>query len=103
MEFLTEIHKDLMLCQLNKNKSYAVLVLFFSYFSVGSIRVYCRVRPFLPGQVSPSTVASIDEGNITIVNPKSGKEGQKTFSFNKVFGPSATQGFLHCTHFCLIL
>ncbi|OEL28290.1 Kinesin-4 [Dichanthelium oligosanthes] len=58
----------------------------------GSIRVYCRVRPFLPGQGSPSTVGSIDEGNITIVTPsKSGKEGQKTFSFNKVFGPSATQ------------
>ncbi|KAL6902279.1 hypothetical protein ACP4OV_005155 [Aristida adscensionis] len=58
----------------------------------GSIRVYCRVRPFLPGQVSSSTVGSIDEGNITIVTPsKSGKEGRKTFSFNKVFGPSATQ------------
>jgi len=37
-------------------------------------------------------VGSIDEGNITIVTPsKSGKEGRKTFSFNKVFGPSATQ------------
>ncbi|WVZ56657.1 hypothetical protein U9M48_007151 [Paspalum notatum var. saurae] len=58
----------------------------------GSIRVYCRVRPFLPGQTSPSTVGCIDEGNITIVTPsKSGKEGRKTFSFNKVFGPSATQ------------
>ncbi|PAN50060.1 hypothetical protein PAHAL_9G495200 [Panicum hallii] len=58
----------------------------------GNIRVYCRVRPFLPGQGSPSTVGSIDEGNITIVTPsKSGKEGRKTFSFNKVFGPSATQ------------
>ncbi|XP_062215868.1 kinesin-like protein KIN-14F [Phragmites australis] len=58
----------------------------------GSIRVYCRVRPFLPGQASPSTVGSIDEGNITIVTPsKSGKEGRKTFGFNKVFGPSATQ------------
>ncbi|PWZ06797.1 Kinesin-like protein KIN-14F [Zea mays] len=58
----------------------------------GSIRVYCRVRPFLPGQASPSTVASIDEGNITLVIPsKSGKEVRKTFSFNKVFGSSATQ------------
>ncbi|KAG8063705.1 hypothetical protein GUJ93_ZPchr0003g18117 [Zizania palustris] len=57
----------------------------------GSIRVYCRVRPFLPGQVSSCSVGSIDEGNITIITPKSGKEGRKTFSFNKVFGPSATQ------------
>ncbi|XP_072953882.1 kinesin-like protein KIN-14Q [Typha angustifolia] len=59
----------------------------------GNIRVYCRVRPFLPGeQNSASTVGRIDEGNITILTPpKYGKEGRKSFSFNKVFGPSATQ------------
>ncbi|XP_051181633.1 kinesin-like protein KIN-14F [Lolium perenne] len=58
----------------------------------GSIRVYCRIRPFLPGQVSSSTVGCIDDGNITIITPsKSGKEGRKSFSFNKVFGPSSTQ------------
>lgn len=58
----------------------------------GSIRVYCRIRPFLPGQVSSSTVGCIDDGNITILTPsKSGKEGRKSFSFNKVFGPSSTQ------------
>ncbi|WOL10299.1 kinesin-4-like isoform X1 [Canna indica] len=58
----------------------------------GSIRVYCRVRPFLPGQLSGSTIGSIDEGNITIVTPsKYGKETRRSFSFNKVFGPSASQ------------
>ncbi|XP_044981811.1 kinesin-like protein KIN-14F [Hordeum vulgare subsp. vulgare] len=58
----------------------------------GSIRVYCRIRPFLPGQVSSSTVGCIDDGNISIITPsKSGKEGRKSFSFNKVFGPSSTQ------------
>ncbi|KAA8545221.1 hypothetical protein F0562_020005 [Nyssa sinensis] len=59
----------------------------------GSIRVYCRVRPFLPGQENSfSTVDRIDEGKITILTPsKYGKEGRKTFSFNKAFGPSATQ------------
>lgn len=58
----------------------------------GSIRVYCRIRPFLPGQVSSSTVGCIDDGNITILTPsKSGKEGRKSFSFNKVFGPSSSQ------------
>ncbi|KAL9234938.1 hypothetical protein vseg_009749 [Gypsophila vaccaria] len=59
----------------------------------GNIRVYCRVRPFLPGQASGSTtVDHIEEGNITIVNPvKYSKEGKKTFTFNKVFGPAATQ------------
>ncbi|XP_019234996.1 PREDICTED: kinesin-like protein KIN-14I [Nicotiana attenuata] len=59
----------------------------------GSIRVYCRVRPFLPGQASYiSNVDHIEDGSITIsVPPKNGK-GHKCFNFNKVFGPSATQG-----------
>ncbi|XAR52669.1 Minus-end-directed kinesin ATPase [Bertholletia excelsa] len=59
----------------------------------GSIRVYCRVRPFLPGQPNNvTTVEHIDEGSITIVTPsKYGKEGRKSFTFNKVFSPSATQ------------
>ncbi|CAI0551689.1 unnamed protein product [Linum tenue] len=59
----------------------------------GNIRVYCRVRPFLPGQASRfSSVDHIEEGNISIITPsKYGKEGRKSFSFNKVFGPMATQ------------
>ncbi|KAJ7973303.1 Kinesin-like protein [Quillaja saponaria] len=59
----------------------------------GNIRVYCRVRPFLPGQSNHfSTVSHIDEGNITITAPsKYGKEGRKSFSFNRVFSSSATQ------------
>ncbi|CAK7340594.1 unnamed protein product [Dovyalis caffra] len=59
----------------------------------GNIRVYCRVRPFLAGQASRfSTVDHIDEGNISIITPsKYGKEGRKSFSFNKVFGPLASQ------------
>ncbi|XP_058076786.1 kinesin-like protein KIN-14F [Magnolia sinica] len=59
----------------------------------GSIRVYCRVRPFLHGQQNRmSTVDRIDDGNITIATPsKHGKEGRRSFTFNKVFGPFATQ------------
>ncbi|KAF3647104.1 Kinesin-4 [Capsicum annuum] len=59
----------------------------------GNIRVYCRVRPFLPGQPnSLSTVDHIDDGNITITTTsKHGKEGKKSFTFNKIFGPSVTQ------------
>ncbi|XP_044499804.1 kinesin-like protein KIN-14G [Mangifera indica] len=59
----------------------------------GNIRVYCRVRPLLNGQPNcRSTVAHIEEGNISITTQlKYGKLGQKTFSFNKVFGPAATQ------------
>ncbi|XP_020101263.1 kinesin-like protein KIN-14P [Ananas comosus] len=59
----------------------------------GNIRVYCRVRPFLPGQTcNASTIGRIDDGTITIITPaKYSKEGRKSFTFNKVFGPSATQ------------
>ncbi|GAB4855623.1 hypothetical protein Ancab_024244 [Ancistrocladus abbreviatus] len=59
----------------------------------GNIRVYCRVRPFLPGQPSySSSVDHIEEGNITVLVPsKYVKDGKKSFTFNKAFGPSATQ------------
>lgn len=60
----------------------------------GNIRVYCRVRPFLPGQNgTSSTVESIVDGeSIVIVNPvRQGKEQRKAFTFNKIFGPSASQ------------
>ncbi|CAL9172148.1 unnamed protein product, partial [Musa hybrid cultivar] len=60
----------------------------------GNIRVYCRVRPFLPKQSDRrSTVEHIGEnGNIVIVdNNKQGKDARKIFAFNKVFGENTTQ------------
>ncbi|KAK6947127.1 Calponin homology domain [Dillenia turbinata] len=60
----------------------------------GTIRVYCRVRPFLSGgSDKQSTVDYIGEnGNIMIVNPKKqGKEARRVFSFNRVFGTNVTQ------------
>ncbi|KAK0602864.1 hypothetical protein LWI29_037644 [Acer saccharum] len=60
----------------------------------GTIRVYCRVRPFLPGQSNgQSTIDYIGEnGNIMVANPfKQGKDSRKMFLFNKVFGPKVSQ------------
>ncbi|XP_020231761.1 kinesin-like protein KIN-14I [Cajanus cajan] len=58
----------------------------------GSIRVYCRVRPFFPGQSNHlSAVESIDDGVITVNVPSKNGKGRRSFNFNKVFGPSATQ------------
>ncbi|OWM65143.1 kinesin-like protein KIN-14P [Punica granatum] len=60
----------------------------------GNIRVYCRVRPFLPGQSGRQTIVECvgDDGELVVANPsKSGKEGHRMFKFNKVFGPTATQ------------
>lgn len=66
------------------------------------IRVYCRVRPFLPGQSDGKTTVDYigENGNIMIVNPyKQGKDARKVFSFNKVFGTNVTQrtfSFFRC-------
>ncbi|KAH9722685.1 kinesin-like protein KIN-14K [Citrus sinensis] len=60
----------------------------------GNIRVYCRIRPFLPGQTKKQpTIEYIGEnGELIFANPsKPGKDGQRMFKFNKVFGPDATQ------------
>ncbi|XP_038683682.1 kinesin-like protein KIN-14I isoform X1 [Tripterygium wilfordii] len=58
----------------------------------GSIRVYCRVRPILSGQsYSMSSVDHIEEGTITIVAQSKNGKGRKSFTFNKVFEPSASQ------------
>ncbi|KAI3445386.1 hypothetical protein Pfo_002051 [Paulownia fortunei] len=58
----------------------------------GNIRVYCRVRPFLPGQPTGlSIVEGIDERTLTILTPAKYGKGKKAFTFNKVFGPSASQ------------
>ncbi|KAI3456773.1 hypothetical protein Pfo_013436 [Paulownia fortunei] len=64
----------------------------------GTIRVYCRVRPFLSGQSNgQSTVDYIGEnGNIMIMNPlKQGKDTRRVFSFNKVFGTNVTQQHIY--------
>ncbi|KAI6694661.1 hypothetical protein NL676_022371 [Syzygium grande] len=58
----------------------------------GNIRVYCRVRPFLPGQSNfMSSVENIEDGIISITTPSKHGKGRRSFNFNKVFGPSATQ------------
>ncbi|CAN8292630.1 unnamed protein product [Cochlearia groenlandica] len=60
----------------------------------GNIRVYCRVRPFLPGQGESNTVVEhIGEyGELVVLNPtKPGKDGCRKFRFNKVYSPASTQ------------
>ncbi|KAJ1385601.1 P-loop containing nucleoside triphosphate hydrolase [Sesbania bispinosa] len=56
-------------------------------------KVYCRVRPLIGGHPNHhSPVSNIEEDSISLItSSKNGKEVRKTFSFNRVFGPSATQ------------
>ncbi|GFP89121.1 kinesin kp1 [Phtheirospermum japonicum] len=60
----------------------------------GSIRVFCRVRPFLPGESNGQTTVDYigENGKIMIVNPlRQGKDARRVFSFNKIFGTNVTQ------------
>ncbi|XP_044487038.1 kinesin-like protein KIN-14J isoform X2 [Mangifera indica] len=60
----------------------------------GNIRVYCRIRPFLPGQTKKQTTLEFvgDNGELVVSNPvRQGKDTHRLFKFNKVFGPEATQ------------
>ncbi|KAL1549765.1 kinesin-like protein KIN-14G [Salvia divinorum] len=58
----------------------------------GNIRVYCRIRPFLTGQqMGLSTAEALDGQTISIITPAKNGKGKKLFTFNKVFGPSASQ------------
>ncbi|KAJ6393676.1 hypothetical protein OIU77_023000 [Salix suchowensis] len=60
----------------------------------GNIRVYCRIRPFLPGQSKKRTAVEYigENGELIISNPsKQGKDSSRLFKLNKVFGPAATQ------------
>ncbi|KAJ8439431.1 hypothetical protein Cgig2_001771 [Carnegiea gigantea] len=60
----------------------------------GNIRVYCRIRPFLPGQNEKHTAIEYigENGELVVVNPlKQGKDSRRLFKFNKVFGPTANQ------------
>ncbi|KAL0701681.1 hypothetical protein Bca4012_057803 [Brassica carinata] len=60
----------------------------------GNIRVFCRVRPFLPGQGEPNTVVEHigEDGELVVTNPtRPGKDGLRQFRFNKVYSPNATQ------------
>ncbi|XP_010473610.1 PREDICTED: kinesin-like protein KIN-14G isoform X2 [Camelina sativa] len=60
----------------------------------GNIRVYCRIRPFLPGQNNRQTSIEYigENGEMMVANPlKQGKDSHRLFKFNKVFGQAATQ------------
>ncbi|XP_024629146.1 kinesin-like protein KIN-14C isoform X3 [Medicago truncatula] len=60
----------------------------------GNIRVFCRIRPFLiDKKEKQSIVEDIGESDLVVVNPsKEGKDVHRSFKFNKIFGPAATQG-----------
>lgn len=60
--------------------------------------MYCRIRPFLPGQIQKQTTVEYigENGDLVVANPsKQRKDSRKLFKFNKVFGLAATQGIFY--------
>jgi hypothetical protein len=70
-------------------------------FYTGNIRVFCRIRPFLLSKKEKqSIVEDIGENDLVVANPsKEGKDAHRSFKFNKIFGPTATQGLFLYTLF----
>ncbi|KAK4272509.1 hypothetical protein QN277_021060 [Acacia crassicarpa] len=62
----------------------------------GNIRVYCRIRPSFSAE-SKNVIDFIGkDGSLVLLDPsKSQKDGRKVFQFNRVFGPSASQGEIY--------
>ncbi|PPR80890.1 hypothetical protein GOBAR_AA39823 [Gossypium barbadense] len=60
----------------------------------GNIRVYCRIRPFLPGKSKKQTTIEYigENGELVVSNPlKQRKDAHRLFRFNKVFSPATNQ------------
>lgn len=58
--------------------------------------MFCRIRPLISGQNGKQSIIERtgDDGQLVVANPsKQGKDGQRMFKFNKVYGPAASQGF----------
>ncbi|KAG7624696.1 Calponin homology domain [Arabidopsis thaliana x Arabidopsis arenosa] len=58
----------------------------------GNIRVYCRVRPIFNSEMNGVIDYIGKDGSLFVLDPsKPYKDARKTFQFNQVFGPTATQ------------
>lgn len=59
----------------------------------GNIRVYCRIRPSFNTEAKGVIDFVGDDGSLVLLDPsKPGKDGRRVFNFNRVFGPTSTQG-----------
>lgn len=66
-------------------------------YCLGNIRVYCRIRPAFSAEAKTAVDFIGEDGSLVVIDPlKSWKDGRKIFQFNRVFGPTATQGNGYC-------
>ncbi|XP_020596644.1 kinesin-like protein KIN-14A isoform X2 [Phalaenopsis equestris] len=57
----------------------------------GNIQVFCRVRPVFVSGAKSSIDYIGNDGTLILLDPLKAQNVRKTFQFNKVFGPNATQ------------
>lgn len=74
---------------LQEKNGFAYLLIIMPY-SPGSIRVFCRMRPFNHEEsYSSKTLFTLDESNVFL---KVAETKTKQYKFDKVFDPYSTQG-----------
>lgn len=65
----------------------------------GNIRVFCRIRPLINSESISSIEHIGNDGSIMVCDPLKPQTTRKIFQFNKIFGPTTTQGNMgvNCT------
>ncbi|WOK96044.1 kinesin-4 isoform X2 [Canna indica] len=58
----------------------------------GNIRVYCRIRPIISSSEKSCIEYIGNDGSLMVFDAYKPQNTHKTFQFNKVFGPTTTQG-----------
>ncbi|KAJ0978803.1 hypothetical protein J5N97_014277 [Dioscorea zingiberensis] len=57
----------------------------------GNIRVFCRIRPAFNMEAKSSIDYTGKDGSLIVVDPTNPQSTRKSFHFNKIFGPDASQ------------
>ncbi|XP_020273059.1 kinesin-like protein KIN-14A isoform X1 [Asparagus officinalis] len=57
----------------------------------GNIRVFCRIRPSFHVEAKSSIDYIGNDGSMMILDPLKPQSSRKSFQFNKIFGPNASQ------------
>ncbi|KAJ0959848.1 hypothetical protein J5N97_000448 [Dioscorea zingiberensis] len=57
----------------------------------GNIRVFCRIRPAFNMEAKSSIDYTGKDGSLIVVDPTNPQSIRKSFHFNKIFGPDASQ------------
>lgn len=69
-----------------------MLITFVYHALVGNIRVFCRCRPLNSEEIADGASMAIEFGTDADLTVKNNGALRKSFKFDAVFGPQASQG-----------